>query len=148
MDFADYLASDATALARHVANGEVTPSELLDLALAQQRRVHGSVNAVVRLMEAQARAQLSGPLKGPFAGVPFLIKDGVQDYAGVPTSYGSRSMVRVTPPVHAHVVRRSLEAGQVVFGKTNLPEFAIRAVTDAALFGRTNNPRDLSRTPS
>jgi amidase len=147
MDFADYLACDATALARHVNQGEVTPAELLDLALAQQRRVHGSVNAVVRLMEPQARAQAAGPLSGPFAGVPFLLKDSVQDYAGVPTSYGSRSMMRITPTQHAHVVRRFLEAGLVVFGKTNLPEFAIRAVTDPALFGRTNNPWDLTRTP-
>ncbi|HEX8787391.1 MAG TPA: amidase family protein, partial [Telluria sp.] len=130
MDFADYLACDATALARHVNQGEVTPAELLDLALAQQRRVHGSVNAVVRLMEPQARAQAAGPLSGPFAGVPFLLKDSVQDYAGVPTSYGSRSMMRITPTQHAHVVRRFLEAGLVVVGKTNLPEFAIRAVTD------------------
>jgi amidase len=147
INFADYLACDATALARHVARGELLPSELLDLALAQHGRVHGSVNAIVRLMEEQARAQIARPLSGPFAGVPFLIKDGVQDYAGVPTSYGSRSMARVTPPAHAHVVRRYLDAGLVVFGKTNLPEFAIRAVTDPELFGRTNNPWDLSRTP-
>jgi amidase len=147
MDFADYLACDATALAQHVARGEVRPGELLDLALAQHGRVHGSVNAVVRLMEPEARAQASGPLTGPFAGVPFLIKDGVQDYAGVPTSYGSRSMAGVVPDRHAHVVDRYLKAGLVIFGKTNLPEFAIRAVTDPELFGRTNNPWDLTRTP-
>jgi amidase len=147
MDFADYLACDATALAQHVARGEVSASELLTLALDQNRRVHGSVNAVVRLMEPEARAQASGPLSGPFAGVPFLIKDGVQDYAGVPTSYGSRSMAGVVPARHAHVVDRYLKAGLVIFGKTNLPEFAIRAVTDPELFGRTNNPWDLTRTP-
>jgi amidase len=147
MDFADYLACDATALAQHVARGEVRPGELLDLALAQHGRVHGSVNAVVRLMEPEARAQASGPLTGLFAGVPFLIKDGVQDYAGVPTSYGSRSMAGVVPSSHAHVVDRYLKAGLVIFGKTNLPEFAIRAVTDPELFGRTNNPWDLTRTP-
>jgi amidase len=147
MDFADYLACDATALAQHVARGEVRPGELLDLALAQHNRVHGSVNAVVRLMEPEARAQASSALTGPFAGVPFLIKDGVQDYAGVPTSYGSRSMAGVVPSSHAHVVGRYLKAGLVIFGKTNLPEFAIRAVTDPELFGRTNNPWDLTRTP-
>jgi amidase len=147
MDFADYLACDATALAQHVARGEVRPGELLDLALAQHSRVHGSVNAVVRLMEPEARAQASSALTGPFAGVPFLIKDGVQDYAGVPTSYGSRSMAGVVPSRHAHVVDRYLKAGLVIFGKTNLPEFAIRAVTDPELFGRTNNPWDLTRTP-
>lgn len=147
MQLADYLASDATALADHVARGEVRAGELLDLALAQHRRVHGDVNAIVRLMEPEARAQASGPLSGPFAGVPFLIKDGVQDYAGHPTSYGSRAMKGFVPAQHAHVVERYLKAGLVIFGKTNLPEFAIRAVTDPELFGRTNNPWDLARTP-
>jgi amidase len=148
MQLADYLASDATALAHSVARGDVRPAELLDLALGQHRRVHGSVNAIVRLMEDEARAQLSsGAAVGPFGGVPFLIKDGVQDYAGLPTSYGSRSMAGVVAPRHAHVVERYLKAGLVIFGKTNLPEFAIRAVTDPELFGRTNNPWDLTRTP-
>jgi amidase len=147
MQHADYLAHDATALAARVAAGDVTPHELLDLALAQHARVHGRVNAVVRLMETQARGQATGPLRGPLAGVPFLIKDGVQDYAGIPTTYGSRTLARNVPAAHAHVVRRYLEAGLVIFGKTNLPEFAIRAVTDPALFGRTNNPWDLERTP-
>ena len=147
MNHADYLAHDATALAARVAAGDVTPDTLLDLALAQHERVHGRVNAVVRLMDAQARAQAAGPLRGPLAGVPFLLKDGVQDYAGVPTTYASRTMTRNVPPRHAHVVRRYLDAGLVVFGKTNLPEFGIRAVTDPILFGRTNNPWDLARTP-
>jgi len=147
MNHADYLAHDATALAARVAAGDVTPATLLDLALAQHERVHGRVNAVVRLMDAQAHAQAAGPLRGPLAGVPFLLKDGVQDYAGVPTTYASRTMTRHVPPRHAHVVRRYLDAGLVVFGKTNMPEFGIRAVTDPILFGRTNNPWDLTRTP-
>jgi len=147
MDHAEYLAHDATALAARVAAGDVAPAALLDLALAQQARVHGRVNAVVRLMASEARDRVAGPLRGPLAGVPFLIKDGVQDYAGLPTTYGSRAMTRNVPAVHAHVVRRYLDAGLVIFGKTNLPEFAIRAVTDPILFGRTNNPWDLARTP-
>jgi len=148
MDFADYLACDATALAQHVARGDVSAPELLDLALAQHGRVHGSVNAVIRLMEPQARSQIAAGLSaGPFGGVPFLIKDCVQDYAGVPTSYASRSMAGIVPTRHAHVVERYLKSGLVIFGKTNLPEFAIRGVTDPELFGRTNNPWDQTRTP-
>jgi amidase len=148
MDFADYLACDASALAQHVARGEVSASELLELALGQQRRVHGSVNAVIRLMEPEARAQIdAGFSGGPFGGVPFLIKDAVQDYAGIPTTYASRSMAGIVPKRHAHVVERYLKSGLVIFGKTNLPEFAIRGVTDPELFGRTSNPWDLTRTP-
>ncbi|HAV35774.1 MAG TPA: amidase, partial [Massilia sp.] len=74
-----------------------------------------------------------------------LIKDGVQDYAGVPTSFGSRSMLGYVPTEHAAVVRRYLDAGLVVFGKTNLPEFALKAVTDPQLFGRSSNPWDLGQ---
>lgn len=147
MKFSDYLACDATALAALVARGDTTPTELLDLALGQHARVHGRINAVCRLMEQEARVQLSGRLTGPLAGVPFLIKDGVQDYAGVPTSYGSRSMLRVIPSQPSSVVRRYLGAGLVIFGKTNLPEFALKAVTDPQAFGRTNNPWNEAHTP-
>ena len=147
MDFPEYLQHDATSLAALVARGEVSPAELLDTALAHNARVHGRINAVCRLLEPQARARLSGPLRGPLAGVPFLIKDAVQDYAGVPTTFGSRSMQGNVPAEHASVVRRYLEAGLVVFGKTNLPEFALKAVSDSALYGRVSNPWNLDHTP-
>ena len=65
----------------------------------------------------------------------------------MPTTGGSRSMASVVPVEHANVVRRYLEAGLVVFGKTNLPEFALKAVTNSTLFGRANNPWDFDRTP-
>ncbi|WP_040786807.1 amidase [Massilia niastensis] len=147
MQFADYLRHDATSLAALVAEGAVTPGELLELALARNADVHGRVNAVCRLMETQARARLREPLHGPFAGVPFLLKDILQDYAGLPTCSGSRSMRGYIPHEHAAVVRRYLDAGLVVFGKTNLPEFGLKAVTDPGLFGRTSNPWNLAHTP-
>jgi len=147
MHFSDYLQYDATALAHLVSRGEVAPTELLELALAQNARVHGRINAVVRSLEPQARAQLARPPAGPLGGVPFLIKDGVQDYAGLPTSFGSRSMLGYVPSEHAAVVRRYLEAGLVIFGKTNLPEFALKAVTDPVLYGRASNPWQLDHTP-
>jgi len=147
MDFPAYLQHDATSLAALVARGETTPHELLDLAWARNAQVHGRINAVCRLMEPQARKQLAGPLAGPLAGVPFLLKDIVQDYAGVPTSFGSRAMQGYVPAEHAAVVRRYLAAGLVIFGKTNLPEFALKAVTDSSLFGRASNPWNLDHTP-
>lgn len=147
MDFDDYSRHDATALAALVAGGEVTPHQLLELALARHHQVHGRVNAVVRLMENEARRQLQGPLRGPFAGVPFLLKDTLQDYAGLPTTNASRTTRAYVPGEHAAVVRRYLDAGLVVFGKTNLPEFALKGVTDPELFGRTSNPWNLAHTP-
>jgi amidase len=147
MNLADYLNCDATALAAHVARGDTTAGELLDLALGQHRRVHGQVNAIARLMEEQAHGQLAGPLTGPFAGVPFLIKDCGEDYAGVPTGCASRALQRHLPAAHSAVVRRYLEAGLVIFGKTNLPEFALKGVTDPELHGRTSNPWNPGHTP-
>jgi len=148
MKFPEYLACDATQLAVLVARREVTADELLSLALGQQQRVHPRINAICRSMETEARARLAGPpLTGPFAGVPFLLKDGVEDVAGLPTGYGSAGMQRIVPTESAHVVRRYLDAGLVVFGKTNLPEFALKAVTDSRANGRTNNPWNLAHTP-
>ena len=143
----EYLAHDATALAARVAAGEVRPAELLDLALAQLARVQPRLNAVVRSLEPQARQQLTGPLAGPLAGVPLLIKDSVQDYAGTPTGYGSRALQANVAPVHSAIVRRLLGAGAVVFGKTNLPELGLKGVTDPLAHGRASNPWDQARTP-
>ena len=145
MKFSEYLACDALALAGHVAAGDVTSAELLDLAIGQHGRVHGKVNAICRLMEPQARAQV--PAQGPFSGVPFLLKDGGQDYAGLPTSSGSRGMQHIVPARHSATVQRYLDAGLVIFGKTNLPEFALKGVTDPVAFGPTSNPWNLGHTP-
>ena len=148
MNLTEYLACDATQLASLVARREVSADELLAIALGQHQRTHARINAICRTMEAEARAQLAGPpLAGPFAGVPFLLKDGVQDVAGVPTGYGSAGMQRLVPTATAHLVRRYRDAGLVVFGKTNLPEFALKAVTDSRANGRTNNPWNVDHVP-
>lgn len=147
MKLSDYLTHDATGLARLVAQGDVTAPQLLDLALQQHAKVGPRTNAVLRLMEPEARRQLEKPLTGPLAGVPFLIKDASQDYAGLPTSFGSKAMLRVVPTRHAAVVRRYLDAGLVIFGKTNLPELALKAVSDSKSFGRSNNPWNEAHTP-
>ncbi|MBV9456312.1 MAG: amidase [Bradyrhizobium sp.] len=145
MRSSEYLQHDAVGLAEFVARGETTATELLELALGQSAKAQPKTNAICRSMESEARAQLKKQLTGPFAGVPFLIKDCAQDYAGLPTSYGSRAM-RTPAPVHAHVVRRYLHAGLLIFGKTNLPELALKGVSDSQLFGRTNNPWNIDHT--
>ena len=147
MKSSEYLQHDAVGLAECVARGETTAAELLDLALRQSAAAQPMTNAICRLMEGEARAQLKKPLTGPFAGVPFLIKDCAQDYAGLPTTYGSRSMQRAVAREHSHVVRRYLEAGLLIFGKTNLPEFALKGVSDSQLFGRACNPWNFDHTP-
>ncbi|MCW5633220.1 MAG: amidase [Rubrivivax sp.] len=157
----EYLKHDATALAALVRDGEVSAAELLALARAQLARVQPATNAVLRELPALAEAQLartwpSPPHEGAGApaaalqGVPFLVKDSVLDVPGVPTSYGSRALARLSerfPPAEpAAALRRLLDAGAVVFGKTNMPELGLKGVSDSRVFGRVGNPWDPART--
>jgi amidase len=149
MNLSDYLKHDAVGLAECVARREVTAQELLTLALRQSAQAQPKTNAICRLMENEARAQLARPLplNGALAGVPFLIKDIAQDYAGLPTSCGSRAMEKNVAPEHSHVVKAYLEAGLVIFGKTNLPELGLKGVSDSQSFGRACNPWNVEHTP-
>jgi Asp-tRNA(Asn)/Glu-tRNA(Gln) amidotransferase A subunit family amidase len=144
----EYLAADATALAGLVAAGDVTAVELLALARQRCAEVNPAMNAVVTMLGGVADAQAADPaLSGPFAGVPFLVKDLGQEYAGFPTSNGSRALADDVADSHALVTQRFLEAGLVVFGKTNTPEFGAKGVTEPELWGAARNPWDLAHTP-
>ena len=147
MKFSDYVQHDAMGLAERVASGEVTASELLALAQERAAEVNPAINAIVRPMDAQAQARLTEDLSGPFAGVPFLLKDLHQDYAGMPTSWGSRALANVRATEHATIVERWLEAGVVIFGKTNTPEFGAKGITESVLFGPARNPWNTNHTP-
>ncbi|WP_320669999.1 amidase [Patulibacter defluvii] len=145
----EYQRHDGLALAGLVADGQVTARELLDAARARAAAVGPRINAIVADLDGQAdaRAAPDAGLEGPFAGVPFLIKDLGQDYAGVPTSGGSRSLAAIPAAEHATVVQRWLDAGLVIFGKTNTPEFGAKGITEPELFGPARNPWDTDRTP-
>ncbi|HEX7304467.1 amidase [Lentzea sp.] len=143
MDFDEYRNYDATGLARLVADRQVSAAELLETARARAAEVNPRLNAIVRDVPAEP----SDDLTGPFAGVPFLIKDLGQDYAGLPTSNGSRSLRRHPVDRHSTVVQRWLDAGLVIFGKTNLPEFGAKAISESVVWGPARNPWDLDRTP-
>lgn len=147
MTLDDYLAHDATGLAQLVANGDVTPRELLALARTQADKVNGKLNAIVTRMDAQADEIVGGELSGPFAGVPFLIKDLGQDFKGLPTGSGSNALKHVPAQAHATVVQRWLDAGLVPFGKTNTPEFGAKAITESEATGPARNPWNTKHTP-
>ncbi|MEV7523520.1 amidase family protein [Streptomyces sp. NPDC091371] len=147
MEYAEYRSHDAVGLAQLVAAGEVSPSELLEVAIDRAEAVNGRLNAIVRPMHELARERAKEPLTGPFAGVPFLIKDLMQDYAGLPTGGGNRALRHHAVAEHSAVVSRWLDAGLVVFGKTNTPEFGSKGITEPEVNGPTRNPWDLTRTP-
>lgn len=143
----EYAARDGLGLAECVATGEVTPAELLDLARARAREVNPRINAIVRFMDDVGDPTASAAPRGPFGGVPFLLKDLHQTYAGVPSAGGCRALADVPAETHATVVERWLAAGLVVFGKTNTPEFGAKAVTEAVLYGPARNPWNPDLTP-
>ncbi|MDZ7884795.1 MAG: amidase [Mycobacterium sp.] len=143
MRFDEYRSHDATGLAKLVADKQITATELLTLASERAAAVNPKINAIVRDVPATP----SDELTGPFAGVPFLIKDLAQDYAGLPSSAGSRSLRHLPVAEHSTIVARWLDAGLVIFGKTNLPEFGAKGVSEPELWGPARNPWDLNRTP-
>lgn len=147
MESTEYADYDALGLAELIASKQVTAAEVVEAARSRARDVNPGINAIVRRMDDQADARLREPLDGPFAGVPFLLKDLGQEYAGVPSSFGSRSLANVPAVEHSTIVRRWLAAGLVVFGKTNTPEFGAKGVTEPELFGPARNPWDRNRTP-
>jgi amidase len=143
-----YADHDATSLAALVRDGEVSPRELLQCAVARIDEINPRVNAVVRRMFREAHGAVdSGLPKGPLRGVPFLLKDLMAHYAGVPTSAGSRFLQSFTPAEDSELVARFKRAGLVIMGKTNTPELGIMGVTEPELFGPTRNPYALDRTP-
>lgn len=143
----EYLAHDALGLAALVRSGQVSATELLDLALARIGSLNPRINAVVRLMEEDARRAASRPPAGPFAGVPFLAKDLASMYAGHPTSAGSRFLAEHVVTWDSELARRVRSSGVSVTGKTNTPEWGLLPVTEPELWGPCRNPWDTDRTP-
>jgi len=144
MSFDEYRRFDALDLAELVRAREVTPTELLDVALARQRQVEPSINAVSVPLEKRARIQIdAGLAQGPFRGVPFLLKDLGSYLEGTTTTNGSKLYQGRQDGESAEIVRRFLDAGLVVFGKTASPEFGLSPSTESALHGATRNPWNL-----
>ncbi|MHC4519299.1 MAG: amidase [Planctomycetota bacterium] len=146
-DFGDYEKYDGLGLAELVRKKEVSPAQLVEEAIARIERLNPQLNAVIHTMYDLARRAAEGELpEGPFRGVPFLLKDLMADYGGVPSRRGSRFHNDHVPDHDSEIVRRYKEAGVVILGKTNTPEYGLTPVTEPELFGPSNNPWDLSRT--
>ena len=143
----EYANLDATALAALIASGAVSAAEVLEAAAARLDTVNPRLGAVVMDWRERAQAQVAAGVRGPFAGVPFLLKDLGQDIGGLPATWGSRARRGVHAQATSSVVHRWIHAGLVVLGKTNLPEFALKAVTEPELFGPCRNPWNLELTP-
>ncbi len=148
MKFEDYRRHDAVGLAGLVAKGEVTASELLETAATRMAQVNPAINAVTMDLTEWGRAEVKRePTPGPLAGTPFLLKDLGAQLAGSATSSGSAVFKDQVAAADSAIVTAYKQAGLVIFGKTNTPEFGLMPVTEPVLLGPCRNPWDLSRTP-
>ncbi|NNL30313.1 MAG: amidase, partial [Gemmatimonadetes bacterium] len=133
--------------AERVRAGDVTPIELLEIALDRLETLNPALNAVVHRMEEDARRDARSPADGPFHGVPFFAKDLTTMYSGHPTSSGSRFLRDHVVTWDSELAIRVKASGAVVAGKTNTPEWGLLPVTESELWGPCRNPWDPSRTP-
>jgi amidase len=143
----DVAAFDALGQAELVREDRVSPQELVEAAIERIERVNPKLNCVVTPLYEQARATAAGELPaGPFSGVPFLLKDLLASYAGVPMTEGSKLLSDYVPEHDSELVRRHKASGLVIVGKTNTPEFGILGTTEPEFLGPTHNPWDPGRS--
>jgi aspartyl-tRNA(Asn)/glutamyl-tRNA(Gln) amidotransferase subunit A len=150
---ADLHALDAHGFVAMFRRGKLTPVDAYNAALARMASIEPSINAMTCTnlagraeAEASARRWRAGEALGPLDGVPVTLKDNLVA-AGMPATFGSPAYRSFIPEQDELPVARVRQAGAVVLGKTNLPEFALEGVTDNALFGATGNPWDPALTP-
>ena len=143
-----------TKLAKAIHHKEITSEELVQRCLHRIAEVNPKLNAVVQLAAdtALARAKEAdvalarGEIWGVLHGVPMTIKDSL-DTAGVISTGGTPGRTKFVPQKDATVVARLKEAGAILLGKTNTPELTLSFDTDNQIYGRTNNPYDVTRSP-
>ncbi|MDP7045630.1 MAG: amidase family protein, partial [SAR324 cluster bacterium] len=143
----------ATELGQKIRAGEISAVETMEAHLAQIEKVNPQVNAIVTLlpemgMEAARKADeklARGEEVGPLHGLPVAHKDLVQT-KGIRTTFGSLVYQDFIPEEDALLVERLREAGVILLGKTNTPEFGAGSQTFNKVYGVTKNPYDLSKT--
>ncbi|CAN5781646.1 amidase [soil metagenome] len=144
----------AHVLAKMIRTGEASSRDVVQAHLDRIEEINPTLNAIVQLTADQAltaadradQKRASGAELGPLHGVPFTVKDNIP-VAGVIMTNGTLGMKDYVPDEDATVVTRLKNAGGVVLGKTNLPEIGMAGETDNLVYGRTNNPYDLDRSP-
>jgi amidase len=146
MAFREYGNFDAVGLADLVRRKQVTAGELLDEAVTRTAKVDPQINAVVVKHYAYAERQLEKGLPdGPFAGVPFLLKD-LDLLEGTRTTSGATVLKDFVADHSGTLAQRFLATGVAIFGKSASPEFGLMPTTESRLFGPTRNPWNLAHS--
>ena len=147
MTFDEYRTHDATSLAALVKKKEVTPLELLELAIKRTEEVNPKYNAVVTKFYDMAKDSIKTlDPAAPFYGVPYLMKDLGPQLKGTRYTMGSKFMANNISENNSAVTDRMLKAGLVIFGKTNVPEYGITPFTESELHGPARNPYNPEHT--
>jgi len=144
----------ATELAISIQNREITSTELLNLYIDRIKQYNNDINAIVAMDVEAARARAAeadkaiaqGQNWGPLHGLPMTVKD-VFEVVGMPTTSGDPKLRDYIPKRNAIAVQRLIDAGAIIFGKTNVPYHALDIQSYNEIYGTTNNPWDLSKTP-
>ncbi|MFL9950430.1 amidase [Paraburkholderia agricolaris] len=145
-----YASTDALGLAALIKQKQISPLELLEVAIDAVETLNPQLNAVTQKAYEQARKEATQvSLSSTFAGVPFLLKDLATAAAGTQTTNSCRFYKKFNPVSTAdnEAVRRMRAAGLVPFGFTNVPENGWALTTEPALNGPTRNPWNPQLTP-
>jgi amidase len=144
----------ATEMAGRIRRKEISVTELVEAHLSRIEQVNPRINAFVshdpkRAREEASKAQAAvqrGEDLGPLHGLPLTIKSSI-DVRGLPCEAGTKLRAGNVAESDAPLVARLKAAGAIILGNTNVPELLMAYETDNLLYGRTNNPWDLQRTP-
>jgi fatty acid amide hydrolase len=150
----DICRLSATELARRIASGEIFAIDAVEALIERIERVNPKLNAVVvkryDAARAEARAVDARRARGdslpPLAGVPVTIKECL-DLKGTPSTFGLKARANTLATEDDPYVRRLREAGAIVLGKTNVAQILMYTESDNPVYGRSNNPWNVERTP-
>ena len=151
---AGHAFASATRLADEIRDRRIGCLELLDFYLARAERLNPALNAIIawQIDAARRRARdadaalAKGEVWGPLHGIPMTVKESF-NVTGLPTTFGNPLWRDNIATSNAVVVDRLLQAGAVIFGKTNVPFMLMDSQSYNDIYGTTNNPWDLTRGP-
>lgn len=142
----EWEARDALGIAELVKSGEINAREVVETAIARIEQLNPVINAVIHQAFDNALEQASRQkLTGPFAGVPYLLKDLNAPAQGLPLTNGSRLLAESPATFDSSVVARLKAAGFIILGRTNSAEFGLNITTEPVAYGATRNPWQLDR---
>ena len=147
MNNEEYFSYDALGLSELLRTKQISSSELLEVSINLTELLDPLINAVpIRHFDLARDQAKENSIQGVFNGVPFLLKDLNNYLEGTVTSGGSRVLENIKANHTSELVKRTINSGLNIFGKTNSPELGLTVTTEPLLYGATKNPWDLNHS--